>query len=76
MIKLRKTIIDLTEFTKYVGHFCGYEDYHVLDKLDDLTSISLCICTKKIEDLANCDDPYYVNLKTHIYKVLNEREFQ
>ena len=64
MIKLRKTIIDLTEFTKYVGHYCGYyEDYHILDKLDDLTSMSLRICAKKIEDLANCSDPYYVNLK-------------
>ena len=76
MINLRKTIVNLGKFTEYVGHFCGYDDHHVFDKLDDLTTNSLHVCVKKIEDLPNCDDPYYVNLKEHIYIVINEREFQ
>ena len=75
MINLKKTIVNLKEFTDYVGHYCGfYKDYHVLDKLDDLTSKSLMFCNEEIEKQHFVDYPYYENLKDHICKVLESRK--
>ena len=76
MIKLRKNIVNLDKFTEYVGHYCGYGDQHVFDRLDDLTTNSLHVCVRKIEDLPNCNESYYANLREHIYIVINEREFK
>ena len=74
MIKLRKNVVKLDEFTDYVGHYCGYEDYHVLDKLDELTPESLTACSKEIENRNFVNYPYYENLKQHIFKVLESRK--
>ena len=74
MINLKKTIVKLDEFTDYVGDYCGYKDYHVLDKLDDLTTKSLIICKEEIKNQNFVYYPYYDNLVRHISKTLQSRK--
>lgn len=70
MINFKKNILNFNKFTEYVGVYCGYEDYHVLDKLDDLTSKSLITNRKEIENRNFINYPYYENLERHICRVL------